>query len=290
MPDDANACRLCAIDGVSGQPAEEAYQVRGFRILRCPRCRLLWTQVGRDHDPDSVYTEAYFQGKIPDGYFDYIGSEAFLKQEYHARLSVIRAYQPQGHLLEVGCASGGFLQEARLYYQVQGIDVSEFAVRAARAKGLDVSCGHLETAGTLRPTYDVIVMFDTIEHLADPLSTLRAVHEHLRPSGSLFITTGDSRSILARLMRSRWRLMTPPQHLWFFDNRNIALMLERIGFAVVSSRHPWRLVPLTLIWYQLFRGKTRPLPRALARIVLPINLYDTMMIIAAKKEHSEPRA
>lgn len=280
--DAQSGCIICALDGTRPLPAAEAFRVKGFSILKCPRCGLLWTRAGPDFNPDSIYTEGYFQGKVPDGYLDYVGSERFLGREYRARVSLIRAYQPDGRLFEIGSASGGFLQEASRYYSVQGVDVSEFAVQVARRKGLDVLCGHFEALQALRPPYDAIVMFDTIEHLMDPVDTLRAVHRHLRPGGFLFISTGDSHSLCARFLGPRWRLMTPPQHLWFFGVRGISVMLQGLGFRVLSSHHPWRFVPLTLIWYQFFRGRARPLPRILQRIVIPVNLYDTMMIVAAK--------
>ena len=279
-------CMICALDGTRPLPAQEAFLIKGFAILRCPGCGLLWTRTAPDFDANLIYTEGYFQGETPDGYFDYLGSECFLTREYRARVSWIRDYLPQGRLFEIGCATGGFLQEAQRHYAVQGIDVSDFAVQAARQKGLDVSCGYFETMEALGPLYDAIVMFDTIEHVKDPLSTLRTVYANLRPGGFVFITTGDSQSLSARLLRSRWRLLTPPQHLWFFSVHNLSLLLERLGFCVLVSRHPWRFVPLTLMWYQLFRGRVRPLPRLLDSVVLPVNLYDIMLIVATKRDDS----
>jgi hypothetical protein len=81
-------------------------------------------------------------------------------------------------------------------------------------------------------------MFDTIEHLKDPLSTLQRVRENLRPGGFTFISTGDVQSLTARLLRAKWRLLTPPQHLWFFSARSLPLLLDRLGFRVVSLQYP----------------------------------------------------
>jgi hypothetical protein len=97
-------------------------------------------------------------GRRFDGYDDYIGSEAFLAREYSARLAVIRTYQPRGLLFEIGCASGEFLQQARRYYSVYGVDVSDFAVRVARLR-VTVSHATQSTSltrrirsATIRPT------------------------------------------------------------------------------------------------------------------------------------------
>jgi SAM-dependent methyltransferase len=142
---------ICALNGGPLLPGDEAFRIKDFSVLRCQRCGLLWTQIARNFDPDLLYTQPYFQGGVSDGYFDYLGSEAFLTEEYRARLSLIRARLPVGRLLEIGCATGAFLQEAQGYYAVQGIDVSHFAVEAVRKKGLDVFCGHLETSDAVRP-------------------------------------------------------------------------------------------------------------------------------------------
>jgi hypothetical protein len=125
-------CVVCALCVPRPGLGEEAFHVNGFAILRCPRCKLLWTRVPPDYRPDSIYTQEHFQGGVSDGYYDYVGSEAFLAREYSARLAGIRTYQPRGRLFEIGCASGGFLQQARRYYSVYGVDVSDFAVRVAR--------------------------------------------------------------------------------------------------------------------------------------------------------------
>ena len=78
--------------------------------------------------------------------------------------------------------------------------------------------------------------------------------------------------------------MTPPQHLFFYSKKGIKLFLERFGFKVIKIETPWKFVPLSLIVYQMtqrinFKVK---IPKVLNRISLPINLFDTMTIIAEK--------
>src|SRR5215471_18201135 len=83
-----------------------AFVSKGFAILRCPQCNLMWSDVPPDFDSEQIYTQEYFQGGVPDGYFDYLGSESLLTAEYSNRLQLIRRYKPSGRLLELGCAPG----------------------------------------------------------------------------------------------------------------------------------------------------------------------------------------
>jgi SAM-dependent methyltransferase len=291
------ACELCsspsqgrrdAADGVQEPEArgdrrdEFMFSIAGYDIVRCGTCGLMRTSVPPGFAANAIYTEEYFQGSRSDGYCDYLGSEAFLVEEYETRIEFIRSCVPAGRLLEVGCATGGFLAQARKYFSVQGVDVSKFAVQAACRKGLDVECSSVEESTIARPPYDAVVLFDTLEHLKSPGRTLAHIHSLLAANGRLFLTTGDARSLLARVLGKRWRLMTPPQHLWFFDRRTIVALLERLEFRVLDVRYLWRRVPVSLAWYQLFRGRLGALPFGLGNVALPVNLYDTMTIVAGK--------
>ncbi len=280
----APSCEACGIP-IAGEVARGfAFSAKGYDILRCRECGLMWTQVASDFDPDAIYSADYFQGGMPDGYYDYLGGECHLAREFRQRVRLVLKYQSRGKLLEVGCATGGLLQQARDHFTVRGIDVSEYASEAAKAKGLDVVCGHLADCEGWAPTYDVVVLFDTIEHLLHPAAALRHIHKILNPGGYLILTTGDAGSVVARVLGRHWRLMTPPQHLWYFSRANIATLLKRIGMDVMWIGHMWRLVPISLIWYQLWRGRARPLPAFLEWMCLPVNLYDTMTVVARKPD------
>jgi SAM-dependent methyltransferase len=276
-------CPICSASGRGLEPAERVFTVKGFSIARCPGCKLLWTDTSPGFDTNSIYSEEYFQGGVPDGYSDYLGSEKLLAREFDARLEFVRSFQSGGKLFEIGCATGGFLRQAKEYFEAKGTDVSEFAIQAAREKGLDVRCGEFEASQVDAASYDVFVLFDTIEHLPDPIDTLRKVSECLRPGGVVFLTTGDSASLTARVCGSRWRLMTPPQHLWFFSRQSLTELLSDLGFEVLRVSYPWRLVPLQLIWYQLFRGGAKPLPKWFDSLAIPANLFDSMMVVARKR-------
>ena len=142
---------------------------------------------------------------------------AGLAREFARTVQFIRGFRKDGRLLEIGCAYGFFLEEAGGFYDVAGIEIADAAVAFCRARGLFVINGVAEEFVLAQfGMLDVIVLLDVIEHLPDPQSTLALCRQHLNPGGVIVITTGDFASFYARLAGRNWRLMTPPQHLWFF--------------------------------------------------------------------------
>lgn len=259
-----------------------------FSILRCSNCGVGKTLLPDNFSTDSIYTEGYFQGEQADGYQDYAGSEDVLRAEFRSAVHHLRAAGcPSGKLLELGCAYGFFLSEAKPLFEVQGIEVSESAVQFCRQRGLDVELGVLtEEYVNRRAPFDAVVMLDVVEHLTEPDEVMRLIHKALKPGGKLLLSTGDWESSLSRLMGKNWRLMTPPQHTFFFSPRTMSAMLTRLGFEVVECQKPWKIVPFGLIAYQLGRilGMSNPPQfKKGARFGLPVNLFDAFRMVAMRR-------
>ena len=79
---------------------------------------------------------------------------------------------------------------------------------------------------------DVIVLLDVIEHLPDPQEILELCRRYLNRDGIIVITTGDFASVYARLAGRHWRLMTPPQHLWYFTPESMARLARALGLGL----------------------------------------------------------
>ncbi len=92
--------------------------------------------------------------------------------------------------------------------------------------------GELAEAGLGDGEFDVVTMWDVIEHLRDPRAALAEVARVTRAGGLLVLTTGDVDGPLARRDLEHWDLMHPPGHLTFFSQRTLELLLNRSGFEV----------------------------------------------------------
>jgi hypothetical protein len=181
-----------------------------------------------------LYDESYFAGQE---YADYLGQEDALRRSMRLHLLQMSRFQPlRGTLLEIGCAYGLFLDEARAHFDpVVGVDICEAPLRYARETlGLDVRQGDFPTLDLGVTRFDTICMWDTIEHLVAPDAFLRRAGELSSPGGMLFLTTGDIGSLNARLRGEDWRQIHPPSHLNYFSRPTLSTLLARSGFEVVG--------------------------------------------------------
>jgi SAM-dependent methyltransferase len=274
-------CETCAEKRLHAS----VYTLRGFEIFRCQTCGLGSTALPSDFDPLAIYNEGYFQGEAQDGYSDYLASEPILRREFRRTVRRLKASKPPGtKLLEVGSAYGFFLAEARVDFSCVGVEVSAPAVKYSRGRGLQVRHGPLTDEMRRDGPFDAVVMLDCIEHVSHPDDLVARIAGMAKPGAVFIITTGDWVSPMARMAGKRWRLMTPPQHLFFFTPRSLRILLKRHGFVIDECTHPWKLVPLGLALYQVMNrlGFRKKPPASLAGLGFPVNLFDVMRVIAHK--------
>jgi SAM-dependent methyltransferase len=143
-----------------------------------------------------------------------------------------------GRLLDFGCGSGAFLEDMnRQGWQVVGIDASTAAVRHVRtARGLRALAGTLPHPELRAERFDVITMWQSLEHVHAPLEVLREAHRLLVPGGKLVVTVPSIDSLAFRWFGPCWYGLDLPRHLTHFAPRTLHRMLERAGFRVGPAR------------------------------------------------------
>ncbi|MFN2399757.1 MAG: class I SAM-dependent methyltransferase [Gemmatimonadaceae bacterium] len=204
------------------------------RLERCTACGFIAFRDVGQLDVQEIYNEEYFSGAE---YPDYLGQESALRRSMRRHLSQMSRFQSlRGSLLEVGCAYGFFLDEARAHFDlVEGVDIAGAPIEHARETlGLAARVGDFSTLDFPRAPFDVVCMWDTIEHLERPDAFVERAFDVLVPKGMLFLTTGDIGSRNARLRGKRWRQIHPPSHLNYFSRHTMSRMLSRFGFVVTG--------------------------------------------------------
>lgn len=256
--------------------------------MQCPMCGTGKAD-SESFDPETYYDASYFNGSRTDGYADYFAAKDVLHGHFQQELTLLEKLGAKGgELLELGCAYGYFLELAQRSYHVHGLEICEDAVANCIARGLtSVRQGAItrQSVASL-PMADVLVMLDVIEHIPEPRAALQAGVSRLKNGGLLLITTGDFSSLVARAMGCHWRLMTPPQHLWFFTSRSLKQMGDSLGLELIHLDHPSKQVPFGLIVYQLCRylSLQPQLPAWMHRIGLRVNLHDAMRVVFRKRD------
>ncbi len=267
---------------------------KGFSIEKCPQCKLMAVEnVPEDLAP--YYAEGYFTGDVSlDGYMDYEQDKEVTQKTYEGYLDEITKVfgdHQKITMFEVGCATGFFLERARERgWAVSGIDLSEYAVEKAKKKGLQVSVASLDTYET-EEKFDVIVMYDLIEHVKDPVLTLEKAARMLTDRGVIVITTPDAGSVWARAWGKRWHAFVPPQHLFYFRVSHLKNLLNKKGLGIVKVSHhgKWFTIPyiirLLYSWtgFNFFSRLATWCSKSVLRSrAIPLNVRDTLFLIAQK--------
>jgi len=260
--------------------------------VKCTSCDFVFAEEDVDEaELFRIYQKNYFFG---EEYSNYKTDREVLRKNFELRLKVLFGFVDRSkhrRLFEIGSAYGFFLELAREHFEsVQGIDITEDGVEhCTKALGLSVIQGDLLTTDLGGQTFDVVCLWDTIEHLRTPDLYLARISEHM-PSGSLLaITTGDIDSLNARVKKGNWRLIHPPTHLQYFSLATLTRMLERLGFEVIYHRHCGFYRSFDNTFYNLFvlRGRLPHIHKlvqklGLARQFFYLNIFDIMYVIARK--------
>jgi SAM-dependent methyltransferase len=291
------ACSICG-----ALPPERAeFQVRGFRLVRCPQCkvlrvcpRLTAAALKRYYNKDYwISTDS-----ISKGYFNYFADEANIKRTFRRRLTRIMRLLPQaGRMLDVGCANGFLLEEAgTLGWDALGVEWSQPAVMRARSKTRPrIIIGSLSAVELEPDSLDLITFWDYLEHSPAPKQDCQKAAALLRPGGILSVIIPDAGSLLARLRGRRWEeYQKPEEHLYFFTGRQLEHLLSGLGVTVVRRKWEGKYASLQFAfsrfrpgdgWLYFLARSGQGLARltGLAQQVVYVNPFDKLHLLCQKE-------
>ena len=202
---------------------------RHFTIVQCKNCGLVYTNPRLDgrqiiNSYEAVEDPLYIEER--DG--------RVLTFERHLK-PLEKLHAPPGKLLDVGAYTGVFVEIAAQHgWDAWGLEPGHWAVEQARLHGLNMIEGTLARSGLEDQSFDVVTLWDVIEHLTDPFGEIQQTYRVLKSGGLLVIHTMDIESVFARVMRSRWPWLME-MHVYFFSHRTLTAMLEKAGFKVIRS-------------------------------------------------------
>jgi SAM-dependent methyltransferase len=207
-------------------------------LVQCRHCGLVYVDP-RPPAEETDYEEEFFLHEYKDMYgVDYIADRDNITRLARRRLEAIERHRRGGKLLDVGCAAGFFLDEARRRgWETIGVEVSRFASEYARRElHLDVFTGPLEAAKLPDQEFDVVVLYFVLEHLRDPLALLREVGRVLQVGGLLSVAVPNIAGLYFRLNKEAWiaERVRHQSHFYEFSPRTLRRMLGQAGLRVAA--------------------------------------------------------
>lgn len=242
--------------------------VPSYHVHQCRDCQLTYSDPMTPAD-SAWYASSWIYGlRRASGV--QTGSNGRVPWNFAQALSVLPGTGGK-NLLDVGCAEGYFLQLANgLGWTVTGVDFDPASIAIARkVPGVSAVYGHSvkELRDRLPGTeFDVVTMFEVLEHIADPYETLCSIHRLLRHGGKIILSVPGNR---------RWPALfhpqvdAPPHHLTLWTEEALGKLLQRAGFRVLNVR-------------------AKPLTADDLGIHLKWRLYHTVRRLEAKRREPDP--
>jgi spore maturation protein CgeB len=229
-------------------PVCESRHSRSFGVVddypmsRCSTCGHLYVSCAvSDSVLAGAYGKNYYGGSADQkqarsGYDDYLRDMAKRVRGFNQRLAELEhLVAPPGRALDFGCAVGLFVRAAQdRGWTAVGYDRSEWAAAYGREKlGVNIQSGGAPQFD--EGSFDLITLWDCIEHLPDPRGTLLKARGWLRAGGVLAVNTVNSSSLGARLAGKSWRHIMPPLHLNLFSSRSLRRLVTDTGFSIIRT-------------------------------------------------------
>ena len=207
--------------------SSEQWKDEDFTIQKCNSCLLVFKHIPElnrakvEELQAGLYTDEIHRSKVKK-----------LHKMIKDRVAMLKQHKTSGRLLEIGCATGTFLNEAQQQgFDVVGLDASKNYAKFTQELGLDVRHGRLEDVAFKAEEFDVIAFSHLLEHIENPLSFLENLKTYLKPDGVLFIVVPNEASSTNKILGYKHSTYQQPDHLFFFSKETLNKHLEKAGFS-----------------------------------------------------------
>lgn len=217
---------LCPLCGGTTRPV---WQESSFAIHNCTSCTLQFKHIPglsraiTEEFQSTLYNDSASRSRVKR-----------YNRMMRDRVDIMTRFKSHGQLLEIGCATGGFLTEAKMRgFNVTGVDASQNYAEYTSQLGLDVRHGRLEDLELPLASFDVIAFSHLLEHIEDPEAFLERIKTYLKPDGIVFMVVPNADSFTNRTLGYRHPVYQEADHLFFFSGKTLGQFLDKAGFRVV---------------------------------------------------------
>lgn len=228
------SCPICGVD-----ECEERFHKEGFTFVQCHRCTLFYVNPCLK---DEYVKEVYEHQSYSDIVRSLLSPSATYRRERFGteRVQIINRFaRPDGRagrVLDVGCATGFFLEAAQADgWEVFGVEANPYLADFAQNSGLEVRNERIEDTTFPPNFFDAITLFEVIEHVRHPTQILDKVHLLLRPGGVVFVYTPNFDCAERLIMGTKAHFIWGSNHLTYFTRTSLRYAFERCGFTVLRE-------------------------------------------------------
>lgn len=285
-------CNFC------GNPESVLLYKDNSHLVKCTKCGLVYSMVRMNIDSmKKFYNEEYFisTDSVKRGYAHYFNDKKNIVKTFQKRLNLIKQYSPEkGRLLDIGCAAGFFLHIARKAgWDVEGVDISSVCAEYAKNNlNLKVYNDIFTNLELKDEPFDLITMWDYLEHSLSPRDDIFHARKLLKPGGLLVIATPDISSVPSRIFKSHWIGIKLEEHFYYFSRKTLINFLANSGFDVLKDCYIGKYVSSAifgerLMYYNKFLFRTTKKLFEKMRFSFYCNPFDIMCLILKKKKYEK---
>jgi len=226
-------CIFCKID-----QARPIRRVDGYDIVRCKNCGFVYVN---PRPPEkmlkAIYSDNYYSSdNCRLGYDVYVEDKECLTKTFRRKMDTLLRIRKgaKGRILDVGAAAGFFLKIAKEDgWDCSGVEINDKAAAYARENlGLDVRTGILEEAGFPSEHFDVVTLWDVLEHLHHPMESLKEINRILKKGGLLVVHTPNVESVVVKTFGVKMGTFRPLEHLFYFSPITLKKALAAANFRM----------------------------------------------------------
>jgi len=226
----------------------------------------------------------------------YVSQGTGRMETFKKGLRLVEKFSPQkGKLLDVGAAAGFFMNVAKNNgWEVSGVEPNTWLCEYGKKHfNIPILPTTLEHARYKKSFFDVVTIWDVIEHIPHPERTLHEIQRILKPGGIFILSTPNADSVFFKIFGRKWWFFLS-HHLFYFSPKTIKIFLRKEGFTVLSIQPHWQSLQIGYMFTMFrklnqqsflgtFAGVIEKVLRAVKLYNLKITYYAGQMDIVARK-------
>jgi 2-polyprenyl-3-methyl-5-hydroxy-6-metoxy-1,4-benzoquinol methylase len=285
-----HSCIIC-----NNRLLKTKFIVNGYILTKCQVCKHMFVNEIISQEKLDIH----YHSKTPNK--DIIEEDVYFNQAnynnlnyYYLKLrSIILKKQITGKILDIGCNTGAFLDVMK-GYECYGVDRSpSYAKPAIEKYGNNIFIGSFEEYTPPDFFFDCITLQDVLDHMTDPVSSLKKCHKLLKPDGLLIVKVHDMSSFISKIMGKYFYGIIPPEHLSYFSRTSLRTALKKTGFIKQYSIHIGHRMFLSTVFHRLSKGNHKSYMYRIFKLIsktwlgnIPIykNFHDIITVFAEKTE------